>query len=194
MGVTLIDLWMPILLGAFLAWVASAMIHMALKYHNSDYKQLPNEDEVVAAIGRGAPSPGVHSMPYCSDMKGMGEPAMQARFTNGPVAFVTVFPNGMPKMGKLIGQQMLFFLIGCVLIGGCAAQVLPPGAAPMAVFHLIAPVGFLAFGWGVVPFSIWYGHAWSTTAKYLLDALIYGLVVAGCFAWLWPGVKQAVAA
>jgi len=29
--------------------------------------------------------------------------------------------------------------------------------------------------------------AWVTTAKYLLDALIYGLVVAGSFAWLWPG-------
>lgn len=189
MGVTLIDLWMPILLGAFLAWVASALIHMALKYHNSDYKVLSNEDEVAEAIRRGAPSPGIHSMPHCSDMSKLSEPAMQAKFTNGPVALVTVFPNGMPKMGKLVGQQMLFFLFGCMLIGGCAAQVLAPGAKPMAVFHLIAPIGFLAFGWGVVPFSIWYGHPWSVTMKYLLDALIYGLVVGGCFAWLWPAVK-----
>lgn len=30
------------------------------------------------------------------------------------------------------------------------------------------------------------GHPWSTTAKYLLDALIYSLVIAGSFAWLWP--------
>ena len=51
----------------------------------------------------------------------------------------------------------------------------------------VASVGFLAFGWANIPMSIWYGHPWSTTAKYLLDALIYGLVVAGTFAWLWPG-------
>lgn len=189
MGVTLTDLWMPILLGTLLAWIASAAIHLALKYHNSDYKQLANEDEVAEAIRRGSPSPGLHSMPFCKDMSQMGEPEMQAKFTSGPVAFVTIFPTGMPKMGKLIGQQILYFLFGCVLIGACAAQVFPPGAAPMAVFQLIAPVAFLAFGWGVVPFAIWYGHAWSTTAKYLLDALIYGLVVGGCFAWLWPAVK-----
>jgi hypothetical protein len=186
MGVSLIDLWMPIVLGSLLAWIASAMIHMALKYHNGDYRQLPNEDEVAASIARGAPRPGVHSIPYCTDMGKLSDPAMQAKFTNGPVAFVTVFPNGMPPMGKLVGQQVLYFLVGCVLVAWVATLALAPGAAYMSVFGFVAPVGFLAFGWAVVPFSIWYGHAWSTTAKYLLDALIYGLLVAGCFAWLWP--------
>ena len=186
MGISLIDLWMPILLGAALAWVASALIHMLLKYHNSDYRPLANEDEVAAAIRRGAPRPGLHSLPYCADMAKMAEPAMQAKFTDGPVAFVTVFPSGLPNMGKLVGQQFLYFLVGCVLIAGVACLALPPGAAYMPVFTFVATLGFLAFGWAVVPFSIWYGHTWSATAKYLLDALIYGLVIAGCFAWLWP--------
>lgn len=189
MSVTLIDLWMPILLGTVLAWIASAAIHMALKYHNSDYQPIANEDEVADAIRRGNPGPGLHSMPFCKDMSQMGDPAMQAKFNNGPVAFITIFPNGMPNMGKLVGQQILYFLAGTVLIAGCAAQVLPQGATPGRVFHLITPVSFLAFGWAVMPFAIWYGHKWSTTAKYLLDALIYGLVVGGCFAWLWPAVK-----
>ncbi len=186
MGVSLIDLWMPILLGSLLAWIASALIHMALKYHNSDYRQLANEDEVAASIGRGAPRPGLHAIPFCVDMGKMNEPAMQAKYTNGPVAFVTVFPNGMPAMGKLVGQQMLYFLVGCALIAWCASLALVPGAAYLRVFGFVAPVAFLAFGWAVVPFSIWFGHTWSTTLKYLLDALIYGLIVAGTFAWLWP--------
>jgi len=186
MGVSLVDLWMPILLGAFLAWIASALIHMALKYHNSDYQQLANEDEVAASLGRSAARPGVHSIPYCVDMSKMGEPAMQEKFIKGPVAFVTIFPNGLPAMGKLVGQQMLFFLIGCVLIGWCVTLALPAGVAYMKVFSLVAPVGFLAFGWAVVPYSIWYGHPWSMSLKYLFDGLIYGLIVAGCFAWLWP--------
>lgn len=189
MGVNLTDLWMPILLGTLLAWMASAAIHLALKYHNSDYLPLSNEDEVAASIGRGTPKPGIHTIPHCVDMAKMNDPAMQAKFTNGPVAFVTIFPTGMPQMGKLIGQQILYFLIGCVMIGWCASLALAPGAAFKSVFSFVAPVSFLAFGWGVVPFAIWYGHPWSTTAKYLLDALIYGLVVAGSFAWLWPAAR-----
>ena len=40
MSISLLDLWMPILLGTFFAWIASALIHMVVKYHNSDYKKL----------------------------------------------------------------------------------------------------------------------------------------------------------
>ena len=184
--VSLLDLWMPILLGTLLAWIASALIHMALKYHNSDYKPLANEDEVGAALRKGSPGVGVHTIPYCVDMSKMADEDMQKKFEEGPVAFVTVFRNGMPAMGKLIGQQILFFLFGCLFIAYCATLALPAGAAYRDVFRLTGTVGFLAFGWAAVPYSIWYGHLWSTAAKYLFDALLYGLLVAGAFAWLWP--------
>lgn len=187
MGVSLVDLWLPIIIGSALAWVASALIHMLLKYHNSDYLQLGNESEVAASIRNGAPRPGVHSIPYCVDMSQMGDPGMQAKFNEGPVALLTVFPSGMPNMGKLVGQQFLHFLFGSVLIAWCATLALPAGAAYLAVFGFVAPVAFLAFGWACIPFSIWYGHRWASTAKYLLDALVYGLLIAGSLAWLWPG-------
>lgn len=186
MTVTLPELWLPILLGTVLAWIASMLIHIVLKYHNGDYQALSNEDEVAAAIRAGQPGKGVHSMPYCIDMKEMGSEAMQKKFNDGPVAFVTIFDSGMPPMPKLIGQQILFFLFGIGLVAYCVALSVPPGADYLVVFRNVASVGFLAFGWGQVPFSIWYGHPWSTTAKYLLDALIYSFVVAGVFAWLWP--------
>jgi hypothetical protein len=89
-------------------------------------------------------------------------------------------------MAKLMSQQISFFLLGCILIAYCATQVLTAGAEYMVVFRFVSTVGFLAFGWASIPMSIWYGHPWSTTAKYLLDALIYGFLVAGTFAWLWP--------
>ena len=50
MSVTIAQLWLPIVLGTGLAWFASAIIHMVVKYHNSDYQQLANEDEVASAI------------------------------------------------------------------------------------------------------------------------------------------------
>ncbi len=186
MSVSIAQLWLPIVLGAVLAWIASSLIHIVLKYHNSDYKSLQNEDEVAAALRNGSPETGLHSLPHCVDMAEMKTEAMQAKFRDGPVAFVTIFPSGMPPMGKLIGQQILYFLLGCVLVAYCASLALAPGAGYLEVFRVTAATGFLAFGWAVIPFSIWYGHLWSTTAKFLLDALIYALIIAGCFGWLWP--------
>ena len=186
MGVSLLSLWAPILLGTLLAWVASALIHMLLKYHNADHRALPNEAEVAAAIAAGRPSPGIHTLPHCSDMKQMGDPALQQRFRDGPVAVVTVMRPGLPAMGKLMLQQILYFLFGTALVGFCATLALPPGASYLVVFHFVAVVGFLAFGWAVIPYSIWYGHPWATSARYLLDGLIYALVIAGCYGWLWP--------
>ena len=89
-------------------------------------------------------------------------------------------------MGSLLFQQISYFLLGCVLIAFCATLALEPGASYMSVFRFVALVGFLTFGWAVIPFAIWFGHRWSMTVKYLIDALVYGLVVAGTFAWLWP--------
>ena len=186
MTISLLDLWMPILLGTVLAWIASAVIHIAVKYHNSDYKQLANEDEVMAAVKNGSPDLGVHTFPYCIDMEQMKDEAVQKKFADGPVGMLTVFPDGMPNMGKAVGQQIAFFLAGSIIIAYCAKLALDPGAGYMEVFRFVWAVGFLSFGWAQIPMSIWYGHLWPTTAKYLLDALIYGALVAGSFAWLWP--------
>ena len=189
MTISLLQL-LPILLGTFFAWMASGIIHMAIKWHNSDYQKLSNEDEVMDAIRKGSPGNGLHNFPYCIDMNEMKDESVQARFNKGPVGFVTIIPNGLPPMGKLMIQQISYMLIGCVLIAYCAALALEPGADYMTVFRFVGTVGFLAFGWGLVPNSIWFGQSWPTTFKYLVDALIYGLVVAGSFAWLWPSASM----
>ena len=159
---------------------------MVVKYHNSDYQKLSNEDEVMDAVRSGSPSVGFFNFPHCVDMAEMKDESVQEKFKRGPVGFVTIVPSGLPPMGKLMGQQISFFLVGCVLVAYCASLALTSGAEYMTVFRFFASVGFLTFGWAVIPYSIWYGHPWSTTAKYLLDSLIYGLVIAGTFAWLWP--------
>jgi hypothetical protein len=186
MSISLLQLWMPILLGTFLAWIASALIHVVAKYHNSDYQAVSNEEEVMTAVRNGSPALGIHTLPYCAEMSEMSKPEVQEKFKKGPVAMLTVFPNGLPNMGKLMPQQIGFFLVGCILIAYCATQVLTAGADYLVVFRFVSTISFLAFGWAMIPMSIWYGHTWSSTAKYLVDALIYGLVVAGSFAWLWP--------
>ena len=72
------------------------------------------------------------------------------------------------------------------MIADCATLALPAGADYMTVFRVVLAVGFLAFCWSNIPMSILYGHPWSTTFKYIIDALVYALVMAGPFAWMWP--------
>lgn len=186
MTVSLTQLWLPIVLGTGLAWIASGLIHMVVKWHNADYQRLSNEDEVIDAVRKGLPSLGLHPFPYCIDMNEMKDEQMQQKFRDGPIGMLTIMPSGMPNMGKLMAQQISFFLLGCVLIAYCARLALDPGADYMVVFRFVGTVGFLTFGWATIPFSIWFGHTWSMTARYLADAFVYGLVVAGAFAWMWP--------
>ena len=187
MSISLFSLWMPILVGALFAWIASALIHMVIKHHNSDYQRLANEDEVRAAIRAGSPKLGLHHMPYCASMSEMANEDMQRKMTEGPIALVTIFPNGMPRMGKLLALQIAYFIVGNALIAYAATLALAPGAGFAEVFRVFTAIGFLAYGWATIPYSIWFGHQWSMTIKYLVDALIYALVVAATFAWLWPG-------
>jgi len=186
MTISLLQLWMPILGSAVFAWFASGLIHMLIKYHNSDFQKLANEDEVAAALGQGSPNLGLHHIPHCADMSEMANEAMQEKFKNGPVGMVIIFPNGMPNMGKYLGQQFAYFLVGCALIAYCASFALAPGSDFMTVFRVFTSIGFIAFGWATIPYSIWFGFQWSMTMKYLVDAAIYAMVVAATFGWLWP--------
>jgi len=188
MSVSLLELWMPILLGGVFAWIASSVIHMVLKYHQHDYNELDNENDVLSALGKSQPTPGIYTLPHCSDMKQMADADVQKKFNDGPVAMISVFPNGLPPMGKLLLLQFVYFVVGCALLAYLASSVLPMGAGYLEVFQYVAQVGFVTFGFATIPYSIWYGHPWAVTARFLLDALIYAVVTAGTFAWLWPSM------
>ena len=48
--VTIASLWLPILLSAVVVFVASFVVHMLVPFHRSDYRTLPNEDQVMDAL------------------------------------------------------------------------------------------------------------------------------------------------
>ena len=184
--VSLGSLWLAILVSAVLVFLASSIIHMVLKYHNKDYTRLPNEDAVRAAIRAGNPSPAQYMIPYCSDMKDMEKPEVKQKFIEGPLVVMNLMRPGLPKMSKSLTQWFLFVLFVSFFIGYIAAHTIPPGAAYLAVFRVVGAVGFLAYGAGQIPDSIWMGRPWKVTWKGVLDGLVYGLVTAGTFGWLWP--------
>jgi hypothetical protein len=184
--VSLGSLWLPILVSSVLVFLVSAIIHMVLKYHNKDYTRLPNEDAVRAAIRAGNPPPAQYVMPYCADMKDMEKPEMKQKYDEGPVAVMNVLPLGVPRMGKYLTQWFVFVVFVSFFIGYIAAHAIPAGAAYLEVFRVVGAVGFLAYGAGQIPESIWWGRPWRVTLKGVFDGLVYGLVTAGTFGWLWP--------
>ena len=184
--VTLSALWLPILLSAVFVFITSTIVHMVLKYHASDYSKLPNEDAVRAAIRAGSPKPAQYIIPYCQSPKEMESPEMKQKFAEGPVGVLTVRATGYRGMGPMLGQWFVFTLVVSFFIAYVAMHALPPEAPYLKVFQVVGAVGFLAYAAGVIPAAIWMGKPWSIAIKEVFDGLLYGLVTAGTFGWLWP--------
>ena len=184
--VHLTELWLPVLVSAVVVFIASSLIHMVLKWHNPDYRKLPNEDAVQAALNAEKPAPGQYVLPHCMDPKDMGKPEMAQRFTDGPVALVWLKAPGMPAMGGTLAAWFVYALVVAFFVAYLAAAFLPAGTHYLRVFRLVGTATFLAYAAGGVPSSIWMGKPWAVTFKEILDGLIYALLSAGVFGWLWP--------
>ena len=65
-------------------------------------------------------------------------------------------------------------------------RALPPGSPYLSVFRFAGVTAFLSYAVALWQMSIWYQRSWSTTFKATIDGLIYALLTAGTFGWLWP--------
>lgn len=184
--VPLTSLWLPIVLSAVAVFVASAIVHMVLKYHRSDYSPMSGEENVLAAMRAEKVSPGHYFLPHCPDMKGLEEPEMKARFDKGPVVLATVMPSGIPSMGKSLGLWFIFCLVVGVFVAYLTGLTLAPGTEYMRVFRIASTVAFLGYAGSTATESIWKGQPWSNSFKHIFDGLIYSLLTGGFFGWLWP--------
>ena len=184
--VSVAALWMPILLAAVLVFIASSIIHMVLTYHRSDFGRLPSEDDVRDALRKFDIPPGNYAMPCPSTPKEMGTPEFQEKCKEGPVGLVTMMENGPPAMGT----NLVLWFVYCVGVGAftgfIAGGLLEAGTDYTAVFHVVALVSFACYAGALLQNSIWYHLAWSVTIKNLVDGVVYALLTAGTFGWLWP--------
>jgi hypothetical protein len=184
--VTLAQLWLPILLSAVFVFLASSVIHMALKYHNPDYRRLPNEDEVRAAVRQGNAAPGQYIVPHCLDPKAAASEAMLQKFREGPVAVMWLRPPGVMGMGACLMQWFVYSLAVSVCAGYVASRTLVAGSAFTAVLRIGGAAAFLAYAGAKASDSIWKGKPWAITVKETVDGLIYGLITGATLGWMWP--------
>ena len=179
-------LWLPIVLGAVFVFIASSIIHMGPFWHRGDFPKMPDEDKLRAAVGSLAIPPGDYMVPRCNNMAEMRSPEFVKKMTDGPVWILTVRPNGVAGMAKPLVLWFLYIGVVALFAGYVAAITLPPGVHYLSVFRVVGTAAFMAFALGLLHDSIWYARQWSTTIKLMVDGLIYALVLAGTFGWLWP--------
>ncbi len=180
-------LWLPILISAAIVFFASFVMHMVLSYHRSDYRALPDEASITDAMRNAGVKPGApYYFPYFS-FKEMKSPAVTEKLKRGPVGFLTVLPSGPPAMGKHMVQWFLYCLVISIFAAYLAGRLLVPATAFLQVFRVVGTVAFLGYGGAHAQESIWSGRSWVVTVKHLFDSLIYSLLTAATFGWLWPG-------
>lgn len=182
----LATLWMPILLSAVLVFVVSSLIHMVLGYHAGDYKKLPSEDAVMDALRKFDIPAGDYHVPRCESMKDMKSPQFLEKMNKGPVALMTFMKTGAPSMGKSLFLWFLYSVIVSVFAAYLCDRALGPQPHYLAVFRMVGCAAFMGYALALMQNSIWYGRNWCTTIKTMFDGLIYALVTAGVFGWLWP--------
>ena len=179
-------LWLPTLLSAVFVFVVSAIIHMVLPIHRGDYAKIPDEETARKALREARIPPGQYMFPNADSMKDCATPEMQAKFAEGPVGVLIMHANGMPAMGRSLLQWFLFCVLVGVFVAYLTGLALAPGATDGAVFRISTTVALLGYAFTTFHDSIWKGVPWRITARFVFDGLIYALVTAGTFAWLWP--------
>ena len=184
--VSLMSLWLPILLSAVIVFFASSFIHMLLPYHRKDFGKIPEEDQVMEALRKFALRPGDYVMPCPTDPKHMKSPEFIDKMTKGPVGLLTVLPSGPPAMGMQLAWWFVYCLVVSIFAGYIAGRALDPGAHYLSVFRFAGCTAFIGYSLALWQNVIWYKRGVAMTFKSTFDGLVYGLLTAGTFGWLWP--------
>jgi hypothetical protein len=183
---SVVSLWLPILLSAVAVFLVSSVIHMMSPWHKSDYPGVPDEEAFRSAVGPMAIPPGDYMIPRPESREDLRSPEFAEKMRAGPRVILTVLPGGDFSMTKNLVQWFLYLILVSLFAAGIAGSALPPDADEHSIIHFVAVCAFAGYVLALWQMSIWYSRSWWTTLKSTFDGLIYALVTAAIFVWLWP--------
>ncbi|MGH9869092.1 MAG: hypothetical protein ACREAA_13120 [Candidatus Polarisedimenticolia bacterium] len=182
--VTLGMLWLPILVSAVVVFVASFVMWMVMPHHKSDWRKLPDESGVSAALGK-APA-GMYMIPYCDDAAKMKDQAFMKRYEEGPTGTILLRRRGPASMNGQLAMSFFYNLVVSFFVAYLASRTRPAGSESLEVFRVVGAATLLAYAGALFYPAIWMNRPWRVVAKDSMDALVYALLTAGVFGWLWP--------
>lgn len=80
----------------------------------------------------------------------------------------------------------LFSLVVSIFAAYLAGRSLGADASSIHVLRTVWTAAFMTYGLAALPNAIWWGEPWRSTGKAVIDGVIYSLVTAAVFVWLWP--------
>ena len=179
-------LWLPILVAAAAVWVASIILWAVLApWHGPDMKKAPDPEAFDRAIASLNLPPGHYFEPQAAQGESMNAETLKARYERGPWVALTV-RGARPNMGALMAGSFLVALLVCVFIAYVAFLALPRGAAFGEVFRVAGACAVLGFAFGGTTNDLWLGKPPRWFLTNAVDAVVFALITAGVFAWLWP--------
>jgi hypothetical protein len=184
--VPIMELWLPIVLATLLCFLAGAILHMAVPLHKNDWRPIPDEDGVMAALRKAGVTAGNYMFPAMSPEM-MKDPARMQKLAEGPSGVMTVRPPGPVTMGPFLAKQFVFHLVISFVIAYVAGRTMAPATEYLQVFRVTGTVAILSYFAALVPEAIWYHRPGNYMTGHAIDGLVWGLLTAGSFAGFWPG-------
>jgi len=83
-------------------------------------------------------------------------------------------------------KTFLSYLVISAIVGYLAGIGLMPGAEYMDVFRVVGTAAFLAYCMGSLANDFFMGKPTRFIITCLIDGVVFAMVTAGVFAWLWP--------
>lgn len=183
--VPLSGLILPIVLSALLVFMVSFLLWAVLRWHRPDWKHVAREELIMQAVRDAGLERGQYVFPAAASKPASKRtPEEEQRASQGPLGSLIVL--AAPNIARSLALALLHYLVLSLLVAYVASRTLPPGTEYLQVFRITGAVATLAYAGAIPTNSIWFGHSWSYTWKNIIDGIIYGLLTAGVFGWLWP--------
>lgn len=187
MVIPIMDFWLPITLATVLCFAAGAVLHMAVPLHKGDWKRLPDEDGVMAAIRQSGARPGNYMFPHMSTPEHLKDPAFHAKLEQGPCGTMTLRQPAPLQMGPYLGRQFIYHLLMSVFIAYLAGRAVALDAEYLRIFQVVGATAILGYVGALFPEAIWYHQPRHYVVGKVVDGVVWGLLTAGSFAGFWPG-------
>src|SRR4051812_8547626 len=143
-------LWQPILVATAFCFIASAVLWMVGPHHKGDWKAAPNQDKVIAALREAGANEGGYMFPHADRGDKTAFQESMKKWAEGPAGIMYVYPRGAMSMGRMMGQQLVFFLVVNFFLAYIGHHAELDGKSYLRVFQIIGAIGFMTYSLGTM--------------------------------------------
>ena len=181
----LTELWLPILLSSVVVFFAGSIMNMVLPHHRKDYTRLPDEAAIRTAIQAQNLPRAQYTFPFVQSKEDWKSETVRKKLESGPVGLLIIGPTGTGMNRQLAGHAIYVLCISILVAYVTFAALGGSEQEYLKVFQVAGTAASLAYGGAMFTNSIWFHVPWGNTLRHVFDSLVYGVLTAGFFGWLW---------